>query len=555
MYALAGAAASFLLSAIEWTDLAVSLTPLSMSLREKITFSAYLSLNWFTGAIIGVLVGLFVVVGSRAISFIDGSLRSIVSYNRLRRLLAVLVFGIIAAILLSLQPQIHKYILGLLIEAQKVPFLYDDLVHFSAYLIPLVTIVLLGACCLTWRLARASGSMTVFLRTGWLLVVAGLLIAAYAIDSRYQVQLYQFSLHRSMFLLAQGAALALVTSAYAVSSRLRRFVVQAFSRRWLAFALFVIALVPIGFTLSRFGKDQRLKALLFTRSTQAKQHFRFAQWVFDVDRDGYSALLGGDDDDDGRPDISPISPEVLGDGIDNNQMGGDLKATAEAEWMGRLAPLRAGSQDIERRRLNIVYVFVDTARADHFGSYGYHRDTTPNLDKLASRSTLFENAFSPAANTFESTPRFMTSSYWGENLETWTQRLAENGYDTLLFPQQRLFVLERFVKGARVAPNADGKPLAESIDVVIDTLNSRQMDKPFCAYIYAFDVHAPYKPHAKFNFGSNAVDLYDGELAYTDHHLGRLFDWLEKTGRINDTMIVIMADHGESLGERRVWRH
>jgi arylsulfatase A-like enzyme len=69
------------------------------------------------------------------------------------------------------------------------------------------------------------------------------------------------------------------------------------------------------------------------------------------------------------------------------------------------------------------------------------------------------------------------------------------------------------------------------------------------------DPHLPYVEHTEFNFGSKLEDRYDGEIAFTDHHLGRLFDWMEATGRMDDTMIVIMADHAESLGERGVYKH
>ncbi|MGH9829864.1 MAG: sulfatase family protein, partial [Blastocatellia bacterium] len=55
--------------------------------------------------------------------------------------------------------------------------------------------------------------------------------------------------------------------------------------------------------------------------------------------------------------------------------------------------------------------------------------------------------------------------------------------------------------------------------------------------------------------GSSTTDRYDGDVAFVDHHFGRLFDWLDSTGRLKNTMIVFMADHGESLGERLVHLH
>ena len=188
-------------------------------------------------------------------------------------------------------------------------------------------------------------------------------------------------------------------------------------------------------------------------------------------------------------------------------------------------------------------------------AYGYERNTTPNFDKLAARSALFENAFSPSSNTFESAARFMKSSYWDASVETWTEALAQNGYQITLFPEKRLPMLRRYVKGMQVAPGLAGKEIKETIDIAIETLGKAPADRPFCTYIYAVEPHRPYAPHEEFNFGSSVTDLYDGEIAYTDFHFGRLFDWLEQSGRMKDTMIVVMADHAESLGERGVYRH
>jgi hypothetical protein len=555
-HALAGAAASLLLALVEWVDLNVAQDRVFTSNAERWTFLSYQGLDLVSGAFIGISVGLVAATGSWTIELIARRLTRRLQKPRLRIGLSFLLFGITLALLLDLQPQAHKYILGLLIEAQKLPFLYDDLLSFSSYLIPVVILGLLGACWISWRLPRVIGAASLIVRAGALAGTLVLIAAAYLIDSRYQVQLYEFSLHRSMFLLAQGAAMALVAGIYFSSTRVRKVVSAA--GNWpivLAVALIVVFVSPIAFTLVNFGNSQTLKVVLFTRSTQAKQHFRLFQWVLDFDRDGYSALLGRDDVDDTRGEINPGAAEVLSDGIDNNQMGGDLTVESARQWMGQWQPLHHAQPGIERNRFNLVYVFLDAARADHFGTYGYHRPTTPNFDKLAARSVVFENGFSPAANTFESAPRFMRSTYQDDKGEAWTRILAHNGYGTLLFPEQRLFMLERFVKGARVAAGSDGKPLNESIDVVIDTLSGLPESVPFCAYIYAFDTHMPYNPHEEFNFGSDTMDLYDGELAFTDYHLGRLFDWLDSRGRMKDTIIVIMADHGESLGERGVWRH
>src|SRR4029078_10500247 len=129
-------------------------------------------------------------------------------------------------------------------------------------------------------------------------------------------------------------------------------------------------------------------------------HFKLAQWALDFDRDGYSPYLGGGDMDDNNRNINPGACETMADGIDNNSMGGDLTEQAIADWQGQFAPLRTAS-NASPRRLNIIYFFIDTLMGEHLGAYGYSRNASPNIDKLASRSSVFENAYSPSPYTYE----------------------------------------------------------------------------------------------------------------------------------------------------------
>jgi arylsulfatase A-like enzyme len=553
-YALTGAAASFTLTLVEWIDINVQLTPVFRTSTERLILTAYLGLNLVVGASMGLLVGLFALVGGSIITALAELLSNQKTPRTRDRLVALLLVGLVAAYLLSLQPQIHSYTSGLTIEAQKLPYIYGKLLRFERFLVPLIVFGLLIACWLTWLISRLAIKFPV-VRWIRLLVIMIAVVTAYYIDSRDQVQLYEFTLHRSMFLLAQGAAMAFFASLYSSSPRIRNAVN---SNTWRAIAVHssvtLLVAASVAFTFIHFGRNQNLKVQLFTRTTQAKQHFKLAQWVLDFDRDGYSESLAGGDADDRRADVSPAQKEILEDGIDNNQIGGDLTTAHIEDWFRERSAVIA-RPITPSRELNIIYVFIDAARADHFGIYNYNRGTTPNIDRLASKSVVFDNAFSPAANTFESAARFMKSSYWDAPVETWTEALTRSGYDTILFPERRLPMLDRYVKGARVAPGSEGKFLKETIDVAVDMLSKPPTGRPFCAFIYAVEPHMPYAPHKQFDFGSSLADLYDGELAFTDHHLGRLFDWLEKSNRMDDTMIVVMADHGESLGERGVYRH
>ena len=552
-YAGAGFAAALILTLIELVDLNISLTPVFDSSSERLTFAAYFSLNLIVGAIIGLMIGVFAHIASFLMRAVERALARGGEVKTVHKLIAGLFIAAIVAVVVNLQPQAHSYVTGLIIEAQKLPYLYGRLLKYDTLLSFLIVAGLFISCWLVWRASRAAGQMPPLTRNAWLLFLIAVIAIAYYIDSRIEVQLYEYTLHRSMFLLCMAGALGFISSVHSSSPPVR----STFASKNFNIAAVVIVVLLAGaaiFTFYHFGKNQNLKSQLLSRTTQAKQHFRLIHWVMDFDRDGYSPYLGGGDADDTRADINPEQTEIVGDGIDNNQVGGDLSREAMAEWHNSRRMLHTPTSPASQR-FNIVYIFLDACRADHMSAYGYERNTSPNFDKLAARSALFENAFSPSSNTFESAARFMKSSYWDAAVETWTEVLARNGYQITLFPEKRLPMLRRYVKDMQVAQGSAGKEIKETIDVAIETLGKAPADRPFCAYIYAVEPHRPYAPHEEFNFGSSVTDLYDGEIAYTDFHFGRLFDWLEQNGRMKDTMIVVMADHAESLGERGVYRH
>jgi arylsulfatase A-like enzyme len=353
-------------------------------------------------------------------------------------------------------------------------------------------------------------------------------------------------MHRSMFLLCMALAMAFAGSLSFSSPGFRGL-------KTISIIVAIIICCGTVFTFARFDKNQNLKTQVFYRTTQTKQHIKLAQWALDFDRDGYSPLLGGGDADDTRADINPGAVEAVGDGIDNNCIGGDLTEEGMADWQNQFTALQPAA-DPTAKRLNVIFFFIDTLRDDHLGTYGYNRNTSPNIDKLAARSSVFENAYTPSPYTYEAAPKFMQSLYWDARSESWTEALARNGYKTILFPR-RLSMLLRHVKGMEQVVDAARKGLKQTIDAAIEVLGNTPADRPFCTYIYSSDPHRPYRKHEGIDFGPSLIDQYDGEVAFTDYHLGRLFDWMEKSGRMNDTMIVIMSDHGESFGERMVYKH
>ena len=549
-YALLGLVSTALLSLIEGVDVTIQLAPIFTATSDRLTFISYFSVNLLSGALIGWLVGVLV----HGTTFVKRHAQDIFAHRstlrRRHKLAAMLMTAAPLTILLNLQPQIHAFAISLLREAEKFPHLGRVLYTNEKRFAYLVVLGLIICAALVWMITNWSARWSKLQRGAWAVGLALVIGVAYAIDSRVEVQQYEYSMHRLMWVVATTAAMALVAT---VRLAFARPASPSPVKKIFAFTVAAIVGSAVVFTFADFDKHQDLKTQVFYRTTQAKQHFKFIEWLLDFDRDGYSPLLGGGDPADGNGAINPGVGDTLDDGIDNNAIGGDLTEQAVADWQAEFAPLRVAANP-EPKRFNIIYFFIDTLRADHLGTYGYAREVSPNIDKLAARSSVFENAYSPSPYTYESAPKFMQSAYWDGHFETWTEAMAKGGYHTILFPR-RVTMLLRHVKGMEQVVDASRKGLRQTIDAALEELPKLPADKPFCAYLYSSDPHRPYRPHEGIRYGSSIIDQYDGEITYLDNHLGRLFDWLEQSGHINDTMVVVMSDHGESFGERQVYKH
>ncbi|HSE35963.1 MAG TPA: sulfatase-like hydrolase/transferase [Blastocatellia bacterium] len=550
--AVIGAAGFFLMNVLEQLDLNWRLNATFASVSDRFVLLAYSSINILVGVIVGALVGIFVAFFLALAGLVKKAMRR-VSPRWLHATFAFLFTAGITAIVLNQFSRVNSFVIGMIRELEKLGPVRESLLNHersTSYLI-LMAIVTISA--LMVIMIRASAGMNRSFRLLCIAALTAAVVLIYYADSRVEVQLYEYTLHRSLYLAGVILSMTLAGTIGGTATINHWWKRQGKnSRRFLCGGAIVFLASCVIFTFLHFGRNQHLKAQLFLRSTQAKQNFLLAWWALDRDRDGYSALLDGGDADDTRAEINPGIAERDGDGIDNNGLAGDLTRQDLDDWRNQHEALQSVAPSV-RSRFNIIYFFIDAVRADHLSAYGYNRKTTPNLDRLAEKSMVFENAFSPAARTSEAIPRFMQSSYWDTKRASWTEELARNDYNVMLFPGRRSW--ERYARMMPVARGAQGKPLRENIDFVIETLKKTRSDRPFCAYVYIPDPHLPYVRHPEFAFGSSNTDLYDGELAYTDFYIGRLLDWLEQSGRLQDTMIVVMSDHGESLGERDVYRH
>ncbi|TDI23442.1 MAG: tetratricopeptide repeat protein [Acidobacteria bacterium] len=221
---------------------------------------------------------------------------------------------------------------------------------------------------------------------------------------------------------------------------------------------------------------------------------------------------------------------------------------------------------------NLLLITVDTLRADALGAYGDDHGATPRLDELAAGGVRFESAFAHATMTLPSHASILTGQYpfahgvrdngafrLDDSRLTLAEVLHDAGYATAAFVGA--FVLDRrfglgqgfdhYDDDYGASDQADDFHFVERrADQVLAPATTwvEQQDGRWFAWVHLFDPHVPYE--APDPFGARFPDEpYRGEVAYVDQALGDALDRLAETGALDDTLIVLTADHGESLGE------
>lgn len=228
-------------------------------------------------------------------------------------------------------------------------------------------------------------------------------------------------------------------------------------------------------------------------------------------------------------------------------------------------------------RPNILFITLDTTRADRIGAYGYDKARTPVLDQLARDGVLFERAISPAPLTLPVHACLFTGLYPPEHglrtngygklppePTTLAEILTDEGYETAAFVAS--FVLDRKFGLNRGFETYDddlssAKPTQDAIhrfrdgrlvvDSALDWLQQSRAN-PFFCWVHLYDPHAPYEQHTAEFGDAFAASPYDGEIAYTDQQVGRLMEFLKQHP---ETIVIIVGDHGESLGDHFELQH
>lgn len=242
---------------------------------------------------------------------------------------------------------------------------------------------------------------------------------------------------------------------------------------------------------------------------------------------------------------------------------------------------------------NLLLISLDTLRADHLGSYGYERDTSPFIDReISARGTVFEQAFSTATATAESHMSMFTglsptvhgvygSSFFralADGIPTLAETLNQQGFETGAVTENGAIGAYRgFARGfasyyenklrqGRSASRQIEETLTESLAWL-----DRHPNKRFFLFVHTYQVHSPYTPLAEFQhlFERDGIDpagarslppkwhpvSYDRQIRYADAQLADFFAELSLRGLLENTIVVLLSDHGEEFIEHGALGH
>ncbi|MBI4166739.1 MAG: sulfatase-like hydrolase/transferase [Acidobacteria bacterium] len=242
-------------------------------------------------------------------------------------------------------------------------------------------------------------------------------------------------------------------------------------------------------------------------------------------------------------------------------------------------PIAAPAQSSPAAKTSLLLITVDTLRADRLGCYGARRVETPAMDALAQEGVRFANAYAQVPITLPSHTvilsgmypvsngvRDFTSSGIPPSVGMLAETFKRQGYMTAAFVSA--FVLDGtwgFNRGfdtyddhfdARQFETRNPGSIERRADATVDRLlawlkarpGGKSPRQPFFVWLHLFDPHSDYNPPEPYRT-RYAGRLYDGEVAYADSQLARLFGELRRSGEYDHALIALLGDHGESLGE------
>jgi arylsulfatase A-like enzyme len=355
----------------------------------------------------------------------------------------------------------------------------------------------------------------------------------------------------------------------------------ATARSWrcsipLAAAAAVVAAACLRYTAHHFG-DAPSAAVIDARPGLARTVLRALRRRVDRDRDGFAALFGGGDCDDDDPRRNPEAVDVPGNGLDEDCTGADAPRPPPPP-----APPPSLRERLARETpadLNLVLITVDTLRWDlHYA--GNPRPLSPNLDRLAAQSIVFDRGYALSSYTGRAVGPMLIGRYPTEcvrDAQHFTrypaanvflaERLRAHGFRTAGAASHFYFEprfglvqgMDTWDMSARPGgeeqetTSADARVADRALTLLRAPENASQR---FFLWVHFFDPHKQYVPHPEIPaFGSGERARYDAEVAWTDRQIGRLLDALDALPFARRTVVVVTADHGEAFGEHGMSWH
>jgi arylsulfatase A-like enzyme len=403
------------------------------------------------------------------------------------------------------------------------------------------------------------------------LVCAALLVTAIAAATAFYVatRLDWRVLPLALPITALGFAAAQALALALARGRWRRGPVAA--------AAALAALAPV-LAVALAQPDQRTVALMTLESRATRTLVAIARGFFDRDGDGFSSVLGGGDCDDHDPTVHPGAK-----GRGKGCLGADEPLPPSPAPVPPPATAAADPPaPAPARRLagNVLFIAVDTLRADRLGAAGYKRrhdkSLTPSIDALIQRGVWFRRVYAQAPNTPRSFPSIFTSRFpsevkWDSPFQNYPKVLPGNttlfealqaaGVRTVGEASHFYFTPARGItqgfdefddEGAKsihdsnhdiAAPRIVPRALARMKELAAD-------DRRWILFVHLFEPHSTYMEHPEFPIEGKGLEgleeKYDYEIAFVDRYVGQLVDAAPK-----DTTIVLISDHGEAFGKHR----
>jgi arylsulfatase A-like enzyme len=239
----------------------------------------------------------------------------------------------------------------------------------------------------------------------------------------------------------------------------------------------------------------------------------------------------------------------------------------------------------EREDLNVMFVVVDTLRAEHLGAYGYARDTSPAIDRLASKGVLFARNQAQSTWTKASMASLWTSLYpmhtgvtrynhiVSDEAVMPAERFRDAGFRTIgifrngwiaptfgfnqgfdVYTQSPRRRVNQQVRAQNPTISTDGND-EDTIGAGIEFLRVSGHDDRWFLYLHLMDVHEFLYDEESALFGGTHADMYDNSIRWMDGTLNLLFQQLAEFGLAEKTLVVISSDHGEAFRERGLEGH